>query len=189
MPACLLACLPPLSSPASSTPPPRYRYHNNGIIAIPAACYTMTLAKVRRGSPQRTDRIHTRKRKTEPRSARHVISAAAFSALHFAEGHSAISVSRGSPPLLLVRFAQPRARASQGCKQAGARKRDLVYKQNARLLRSKWNPRGNQPARFQPGSFYGLYYACIYLSENSETHELSLLLLMFNERNVYERYI
>lgn len=59
-PACLPASplVPPLSfPPARLTPPPRYRYHNNGIIAIPAACYTMTLATV--GSVE-----YTRKRET-----------------------------------------------------------------------------------------------------------------------------
>lgn len=63
---CLLARSFPFSSPLSParlTPPTRYRYHNNGIIAIPAAYYTMTLATMRRGSPQRPIE-YTRKQET-----------------------------------------------------------------------------------------------------------------------------
>lgn len=83
-------------------------------------------------------------------------STAAFSALNFAEAHSAISVRES--PSLLVRFAQSRTRLS-GPKQAGARNCGLVYKQNARLLRSMWIRR-REARVFQPLSFH-LYHGYI----------------------------
>lgn len=91
MPACLPA-RSPFPSLARSTPPPRYRYHNNENYRDTRSLLhddTMPRGVAARRSGRSGALVDEKQGRVRPD---YVYSTAAFSALNFAEAHSAIEV-------------------------------------------------------------------------------------------------
>lgn len=147
MPARSFPLYPFSSLPPTSlfrlTPPPRYRYHNNGIIAILAACYTMTLGR------DGVDRVHSQTRETglDVRPDAPLYSRGFFSS-EFRRGAFSVSTSvfaRESPTTCSIRAA---ARAlPSGPKQAGAEGVLFTNKTPGCFDRKRGEPPA-KPARF-----------------------------------------